>query len=304
MREFDGKVALVTGGASGIGAAAVALLLERGAAVASVDLNAGASPDGALAVDGDVTDSRSVADAVARAEDELGPLDAVVCCAGTAGDSLRTVDVTDDEWRRVFALNCDGVFYFNREAARVMVPRGRGRIVNVASIAGKEGNPMAAAYSASKAAVIGMTKSFGKDLATTGVLVNCIAPAVIATPMLEQMSQEHIDYMVSKIPMSRLGQPVEVAELDRLPGQRADDVLDRRDVRHLRRARGLLGGVCRAALAALLALKASPREGSPPRRPPPRGSVLLVCRATPSQHVTATVLTFAARSRTNQHCPG
>jgi NAD(P)-dependent dehydrogenase (short-subunit alcohol dehydrogenase family) len=213
MGEFDGKVALVTGGASGIGAAVVTLLMQRGAAVASVDLNAAASPDGALKVDGDVTDSRSVADAVARAEGELGSLDAVVCCAGTAGDSLRTVDVSDEEWRRVFALNCDGVFYFNREAARVMVPRGRGRIVNIASIAGKEGNPMAAAYSASKAAVIGMTKSFGKDLAESGVLVNCVAPAVIATPMLDQMSQEHIDYMVSKIPMARLGQPVEVAEL-------------------------------------------------------------------------------------------
>ena len=213
MGEFDGKVALVTGGASGIGAAVVTLLLERGAAVASVDLNAGASPDGSLRVDGDVTDSGSVADAVARAESELGPLDTVVCCAGTAGESLKTVDVSDEEWRRVFALNCDGVFYFNREAARVMVPRGRGRIVNVASIAGKEGNPMAAAYSASKAAVIGMTKSFGKDLATTGVLVNCVAPAVIATPMLTQMSQEHIDYMVEKIPMSRMGQPAEVAEL-------------------------------------------------------------------------------------------
>jgi 2-dehydro-3-deoxy-L-rhamnonate dehydrogenase (NAD+) len=213
MREFDGKVALVTGGASGIGAATVAMFVERGAAVASVDLNPTASPHGALRVEGDVTDSRSVAEAVARAEDELGPLDALVCCAGTAGDSLPTVDVTDEEWRRVFALNCDGVFYFNREAARVMVPRGFGRIVNVASIAGKEGNPMAAAYSASKAAVIGMTKSFGKDLATSGVLVNCIAPAVIATPMLEQMSQEHVDYMVSKIPMGRVGQPAEVAEL-------------------------------------------------------------------------------------------
>jgi 2-dehydro-3-deoxy-L-rhamnonate dehydrogenase (NAD+) len=213
MREFDGKVALVTGGASGIGAATVAMFVERGAAVASVDLNPAASPQGALRVEGDVTDSRSVAEAVARAEDELGPLDALVCCAGTAGDSLPTVDVTDEEWRRVFALNCDGVFYFNREAARVMVPRGSGRIVNVASIAGKEGNPMAAAYSASKAAVIGMTKSFGKDLATSGVLVNCIAPAVIATPMLEQMSQEHVDYMVSKIPMGRVGQPAEVAEL-------------------------------------------------------------------------------------------
>ena len=213
MREFDGQVALVTGGASGIGAATVAMFVERGAAVASVDLNPAASPEGALRVEGDVTDSRSVAEAVARAEDELGPLDALVCCAGTAGDSLPTVDVTDEEWRRVFALNCDGVFYFNREAARVMVPRGSGRIVNVASIAGKEGNPMAAAYSASKAAVIGMTKSFGKDLATSGVLVNCIAPAVIATPMLEQMSQEHVDYMVSKIPMGRVGQPAEVAEL-------------------------------------------------------------------------------------------
>ena len=213
MGEFDGKVALVTGGASGIGAAVVALLLERGGAVASVDLNADAGPDGALRLGGDVTDSRSAAGAVARAESELGPLDAVVCCAGTAGDSLRTVDVSDDEWRRVFALNCDGVFYFNREAARVMVPRGRGRIVNIASIAGKEGNPMAAAYSASKAAVIGMTKSFGKDLATTGVLVNCIAPAVIATPILEQLSQEHVDYMVSRIPMGRMGRPEEVAEL-------------------------------------------------------------------------------------------
>jgi 2-dehydro-3-deoxy-L-rhamnonate dehydrogenase (NAD+) len=213
MGEFDGKVALVTGGASGIGAATVAMFLQRGAQVASFDLSAAGSPDGALKVDGDATDSRSVADAVDRTERELGPLDAVVCCAGTAGDSLRTVDVTDDEWRRVFALNCDGVFYFNREAARVMAPRGSGRIVNVASIAGKEGNPMAAAYSASKAAVIGMTKSFGKDLATSGVLVNCIAPAVIATPMLAQMSQEHVDYMIEKIPMGRTGTSEEVAEL-------------------------------------------------------------------------------------------
>jgi 2-dehydro-3-deoxy-L-rhamnonate dehydrogenase (NAD+) len=213
MGEFDGKVAIVTGGASGIGAATVALLLERGAQVASFDLDPAGSPDGALQVAGDATDSGSVAGAVARVERELGPLHAVVCCAGTAGDSLRTVDVTDAEWQRVFALNCDGVFYFNREAARVMAPRGAGRIVNVASIAGKEGNPMAAAYSASKAAVIGLTKSIGKDLATTGVLVNCIAPAVIATPMLEQMSQQHIDYMVEKIPMHRMGQPAEVAEL-------------------------------------------------------------------------------------------
>jgi 2-dehydro-3-deoxy-L-rhamnonate dehydrogenase (NAD+) len=213
MGEFDGKVAVVTGGASGIGATTVSMFVERGAAVASFDLNAAGSPEGALKVDGDATDSRSVADAVARVERELGPLGAVVCCAGTGGDSVHTVDISDEEWRRVFALNCDGVFHFNREAARVMVPRGAGRIVNIASIAGKEGNPMAAAYSASKAAVIGMTKAFGKDLATTGVLVNCIAPAVIATPMLEQLSQEHIDYMVEKIPMGRMGRTEEVAEL-------------------------------------------------------------------------------------------
>jgi 3-oxoacyl-[acyl-carrier protein] reductase len=206
------RVALVTGGSSGIGAAVVALMRERGAAVASFDLQPGAD-DGALHISGDATDSRSVDDGVARAEAELGPLDAIVCCAGTGGDSLHTADITDEEWRRVFALNCDGVFHFNRAAARVMVPRGSGRVVNIASIAGKEGNPMAAAYSASKAAVIGMTKSFGKDLAETGVLVNCIAPAVIATPILEQLSQEHIDYMVSRIPLGRMGRPEEVAEL-------------------------------------------------------------------------------------------
>lgn len=213
MSDFAGAVALISGGASGIGAATAALLSARGAKVAVFDLDPSGAPPGTLAIAGDVSDSGAVDAAVARAESELGPLNAVICCAGTGGESLHTVDVSDQEWRRVFAINSDGVFFFNRAAARVMVPRAQGRIVNVASIAGKEGNPMAAAYSASKAAVIGLTKSIGKDLADTGVLVNCIAPAVIATPILEQLSQEHIDYMVARIPMGRMGRSEEVAEL-------------------------------------------------------------------------------------------
>jgi NAD(P)-dependent dehydrogenase (short-subunit alcohol dehydrogenase family) len=210
---FDGRVALVTGGASGIGAATAALFAERGARVAVFDLDPGGVPDGQLPIAGDVTDSAAADAAVARVEGELGPLDVLVCCAGVGGASLPTVDIGDDEWKRVFAINVDGVLWFNRAAARVMTGRGSGRMVNVASIAGKEGNPMAAAYSASKAAVIGLTKAIGRDLATTGVLVNCIAPAVIATPILEQLSQEHIDYMLEKIPMGRMGRPEEVAEL-------------------------------------------------------------------------------------------
>jgi NAD(P)-dependent dehydrogenase (short-subunit alcohol dehydrogenase family) len=213
VRDFEGTVALVSGGASGIGAATAALLRDRGAQVAVFDLDASALPAGVLGIAGDVTDSSAVDAAVAQTEAELGGLGAVICCAGTGGESLHTADVSDEEWRRVFAINSDGVFFFNRAAARVMVPRGKGRIVNIASIAGKEGNPMAAAYSASKAAVIGLTKSIGKDLAATGVLVNCIAPAVIATPILEQLSQEHIDYMVGRIPMGRMGRSEEVAEL-------------------------------------------------------------------------------------------
>jgi 3-oxoacyl-[acyl-carrier protein] reductase len=213
VEDFSGRTALVTGGASGIGAAAVELLRAGGARVAAFDLETARVAGGVLPIAGDVADPRQADEAVARVERELGPLDVLVCAAGVGGESLHTADVPDEEWRRVFAINSDGVFWFNRAAARVMPPRGYGRIVNVASIAGKEGNPMAAAYSSSKAAVIALTKSIGKDLATTGVLVNCIAPAVIATPILDQLSQEHIDYMVERIPMGRTGRPEEVAEL-------------------------------------------------------------------------------------------
>jgi 2-dehydro-3-deoxy-L-rhamnonate dehydrogenase (NAD+) len=210
--DFKGRTALITGGAGDIGGAVARRLVSGGADVATLDLRA-ADLDGVLALTGDVSRSNDIDAAIATVESDLGPLDIVVCAAGVAGESLRTAEVSDDEWRQVFAINCDGVFFANRAAARVMAPRGYGRIVNVASIAGKEGNPMAAAYSASKAAVIGMTKSIGKDLAETGVLVNCVAPAVIQTRMLGDMSDEHVEYMIERIPMKRIGRPEEVAGL-------------------------------------------------------------------------------------------
>ena len=211
--RFSGRVALVTGGASGIGKAVARRLLAEGASVACLDLRVEEALAGVLAIAGDVSRSADVQAAVAGVESELGPIDILVCSAGVPGNSLATVDVTDDEWRRVMAVNADGVFYCNRAVVPGMVARGYGRIVNVASIAGKEGNPMAAAYSASKAAVMAMTKAIGKDLARAGVLVNCIAPAVIETPILEGISREHIDYMVERIPMGRIGQSEEVAAL-------------------------------------------------------------------------------------------
>jgi 2-dehydro-3-deoxy-L-rhamnonate dehydrogenase (NAD+) len=210
--RFSGRVALVTGAASGIGAATAARLSAEGAQVATFDLSA-TGQEGALALTGDASDSADVEAAVATVASDLGPIDVLVCAAGIGGASLRTQDVSDDEWRRVMAVNADGVFWCNRAVAPGMAERGYGRIVNVASIAGKEGNPMAAAYSASKAAVIALTKAVGKDFAGTGVSVNCIAPAVIETPILDALSQQHIEYMVERIPMGRMGRADEVAAL-------------------------------------------------------------------------------------------
>jgi 2-dehydro-3-deoxy-L-rhamnonate dehydrogenase (NAD+) len=210
--RFTGRVALVTGASSGIGAAVAQRMLTEGARVASFDLEA-VAPDGVLAIAGDVSRSADVDAAVERVGDELGAIDVLVCSAGVPGASLPTVEVTDEEWRRVLGINADGVFFCNRSVIPGMVERGYGRIVNVASIAGKEGNPMAGAYSASKAAVIAMTKAIGKDVARTGVIVNCVAPAVIETPILDGITQEHIDYMIERIPMGRMGEPEEVAAL-------------------------------------------------------------------------------------------
>jgi 2-dehydro-3-deoxy-L-rhamnonate dehydrogenase (NAD+) len=209
--DFEGRVALVTGGASGIGAATIERLRAGGARVASFDREPAAA--GVLSIEGDVSRSSDADAAVERVVAELDGLDVLVNCAGIPGQSLHTVEVPDEEWERVFAVNANGTFWFCRAAARVMVERGYGRIVNVASIAGKEGNPPAAAYSGSKGAVIAFTKSIGKDLASTGVLVNCIAPAVIDTPILEGLSQQHLDYMLERIPLGRLGRADEVAAL-------------------------------------------------------------------------------------------
>ena len=226
-------------GASGIGAAVAERLLREGARVATLDLAAG-GPEGALLLAGDVRDSGTVGAAVERAEAELGPLDVLVCSAGITGDSLRTVDVDDDEWRRVLGINADGVFFCNRAVVPGMTERGYGRIVNVASIAGKEGNPMAAAYSASKAAVIALTKAIGKDLAGTGVLVNCIAPAVIETPLLARhLRGAHLLHgREDPDGQARPGRRGRGARL--LARERGVLVLDRRDVRHLRRQGRLL----------------------------------------------------------------
>ncbi len=208
--DFAGRTALVTGGASGIGAATAARLRASGAEVAVFDREA---VEGYVSVTGDIASSADVNAAVAQVEPDLGRIDVLVNSAGVPGESLRTVDVSDEEWQRVFGINANGSFYMCRAVLPGMVERGYGRIVLVASIAGKEGNPMAAAYSASKAAVIAMTKSIGKDVAGTGVLVNCIAPAVIETPILAGLSQDHVDYMVERIPLGRMGRADEVAAL-------------------------------------------------------------------------------------------
>ncbi len=209
--DFSGRCAFVTGGASGIGKATAERLRAAGAQVAVFDRKAA---DGDwLATEGDIASSADVEAAVRRAEKELGRIDILVNSAGVPGASLRTVDMSDEEWRHVMSVNADGTFYACRAVVPGMVERGYGRIVLVSSIAGKEGNPMAPAYSASKAAVIAFTKALAKDLAQTGVLVHCVAPAVIETPILEGLTPEHVDYMVERIPAGRMGTPQEVAAL-------------------------------------------------------------------------------------------
>lgn len=216
------KVAFVTGAASGIGAAVATRLHRDGFAVALADLNLDAArhaaealgaTDDALAIQVDVSQEASVRAAVQAALSHFGRIDALVNNAGIAGRSATSWELPDGEWEKVIGIDLSGVYYGCRAVLPHMLERGSGRIVNVASIAGKEGNPNAVPYSAAKAGVIGLTKAIAKEVATRGVLVNCVTPAVIETPILSQVSEEHIRYMVSRIPMGRTGKPSEVAAL-------------------------------------------------------------------------------------------
>ncbi len=218
--RFEAMGAVITGGASGIGLATARRILAEGGQVTLWDADQ-AKLDAATAEFGarnratrvDVTDPAAVERAAKEAEAAMGGVDVLVCSAGVAGVNALVVDYPLDEWKRVFDVNVNGLFYCNRFVARLMKARGYGRIVNIASIAGKEGNPTASAYSASKAAVIGLTKSLGKELAKDGVTVNVVTPATIETPILEQVAAAHIAYMRSKIPMERFGNVDEAAAL-------------------------------------------------------------------------------------------
>ncbi|MDQ4061861.1 MAG: SDR family oxidoreductase [Pseudomonadota bacterium] len=216
--DFRERVAVVTGGAQGIGRAIVERLAQGGARVDIWDLETGLAEEAAQAVGGttqavDVTDAAAVEAAAAAIVQRHGRLDVLVCSAGIAGMNTTTWKYPVEEWRRVMRINADGVFHCCRAVIPHMIERDYGRIVNIASIAGKEGNPNASAYSASKAAVISLTKSLGKELASHDIAVNCVTPAAARTRIFEQITEEHIQYMLSRIPRGRFVTVEEVASM-------------------------------------------------------------------------------------------
>jgi len=218
--DFRNRTAVITGGAAGIGLAVAQRLAASGAAIALWDRDASALetanaalPRGAITQALDVSDSEAVARAAAATAGALGHIDVLVCSAGITGPNVTAWEYPVDAWRQVMDVNVNGLFFCNRAVVPVMLKNDYGRIVNIASVAGKEGNPNASAYSTSKAAVIGLTKSLGKELAKTGIRVNCVTPAAVRTAIFDQMSQQHIDFMLSKIPMGRFGAVDEIAAL-------------------------------------------------------------------------------------------
>lgn len=214
--DLTGRRAVVTGGAQGLGRAITERLAASGGAVEIWDIQDGPARDAAAAIGGAVR-ARVVDlcddEAVARAAEAAGAVDILVNNAGITGGNAPTWQLDPAVWRQVMEVNLTAPFVVCRALVPGMIERGYGRIVNIASVAGKEGNPNAAHYSASKAGVIALTKSLGKELAETGVLVNCVTPAAARTPIFDQMSQEHIDYMLSKIPMKRFLEPAEAAAM-------------------------------------------------------------------------------------------
>ena len=220
MSRLDGRTALVTGAGRGIGLAISERLLADGARVVMLDCDAPAVEGAAKRLGGnaraivaDVTRTADVDGAVQAAHDWHGRLDVVVNNAGITGRSFPTWELTDADWQQVIAVDLTSVFLVCRAAVRLMRPRQSGRIVNIASIAGKEGNPTLVPYSTAKAGVIGLTKALAKEVATQGILVNAVAPAVIGTELLQQMERSTVDMLVAKIPMGRVGKPEEVAAL-------------------------------------------------------------------------------------------
>lgn len=219
---LQNRAGIVTGGARGIGRAIAARLLQDGASVCLWDVDEAALAEARALLNAagrvttakvDVTCADSVEAGVQTAVAAFGKIDLLVNNAGIAGANARLWETTPEEWRRVVEINLNGPFLCCRAVVPQMLKNGYGRIVNIASIAGKEGNPNAAHYSASKAGVIGLTKSLGKELATSNIVVNCITPAVIETDILKQLTQQHVDYMLSKIPMGRFGRREEAAAL-------------------------------------------------------------------------------------------
>jgi 3-oxoacyl-[acyl-carrier protein] reductase len=221
MNQFDmkGRSAIVTGGASGIGLAIAKRLAHSGANVAIWDMNEQAMADAAKSLGNvkthtakvDVSKIDQVEAAFKSTVAAFGKVDALVNSAGIAGKNATVADYPVDEWIRVHDINLHGTFYTCRTVAAHMIKNNYGRIVNIASVAGKEGNPNASAYSSSKAAVIVLTKSLGKELAKNNITVNCVTPAAVKTPIFDQVAQSHIDYMLSKIPMGRFGLVDEIA---------------------------------------------------------------------------------------------